>query len=75
MVVRVPCSSVKLPCRFIGEDVKVSTVCVCVPVLVLAVVDRWDQCWLWHLFSRVELSRSLALLHDSRASLFLDTKT
>ncbi|TNN51378.1 hypothetical protein EYF80_038415 [Liparis tanakae] len=28
-------------------------------------------CWSWHFFSSVELSRSLALLQDSRAPLFL----
>lgn len=57
---------------FVGEEINVGTVCVCVPVLVQAVVDQSDQCKSWHFFSRAELSLSAALLQDFRAPLFLD---
>lgn len=66
------CSSPLFKCNalgFVGEEIHVSTVCICVPVPVLAVAD---QCFSsLHFFSRAELSLSPALLHDSRAALFL----
>ena len=49
--------------------------CVCVCVLEVEMMDGWDQCWSWHLFSRAELSLSLAALQDLRASLFLQIQT
>lgn len=74
------CLSLLFKCKasllvfLVGKKANGSTVGVYFPVLVLAVVGQWDQCWSWHLFSRAELSLSLALLHDLKASLFLDRK-
>lgn len=71
MVVWVPFSSVKRPCRF-GEEIHASTVCSCVPVLVLMAAHQRP---LVHFFSRAEHSLSTALLHDLRAALSLQIHT